>query len=329
VPDPTNPNPGADPNANPNPNPGENPNPGNPNPASPPTAWYSGIDFGDAKDTATKALEVYKTPADLLGALDWRKQIAGGDEKAQKAFERFSTISDVGKSFLEAQAKIRSGELAKPLPKDATPEQIAEWRQGNGIPEKPEDYFKGLPNGLVIGADDKPMFDAVAGKLHELNAKPEVIHALADWYYGMQDEQVEAQKVADAEGKNKLTGALKTAWGNDFAANSNVYASYIAAAPKDVQEVLTQARGPDGNFLLYNPAVVSWLTAQAREINPAGHLVPNTGAGDVQSIETEIKSIETLMRTDRKAYNADSAKQERYRQLLEARMKLQERGRAA
>jgi hypothetical protein len=323
-----NPNP-ADPSANPNPNPDANPNPGNPNPGSPPAAWYSGIDFGDAKDTASKALEGFKTPADLLGALDWRKTVSGGDEKAMKALERYATAQDFGKAHLEAVAKIRSGELAKPLPKDATPEQVAEWRKGNGIPEKPEDYFNGLPNGLVIGADDKPMFDAVAGKLHELNAKPEVIHALADWYYGMQDEQVEAQKVADAEGKNKLTGALKTAWGNDFGANANVYASYLASAPKEVQEVLTQARDAQGNLLLYSPAVVSWLTAQAREVNPAGHIVPNTGDGGMQSIETEIKSIEALMRTDRKAYNADNTKQERYRQLLDARAKLQERGRAA
>lgn len=327
MPDPTNPNPGADPS---NPNPGANPNPGNPNPGSPPAAWYSSIDFGEAKDTAHKALEVYKTPADLLGALDWRKTVSGGDEKVAKSFERFSTLADLGKSYREAAAKISSGELAKPLPKDATSEQVAEWRKGNGIPEKPEDYFNGLPNGLVIGADDKPMFDAVAAKLHGLNAKPEVIHALADWYYGMQDEQIEAQKVADAEGKNKLTGALKTAWGNDFGANSNVYASYIASAPKDVQEVLTQARGPDGSFLLYNPAIVSWLTAQAREINPGGHLVPNTASGgDIQSIQAEIDAGEKLMRTDRAAYNKDVKLQERLRQLYTARAKLQERGRAA
>lgn len=328
MPDPTNPNPGADPS---NPNPGSNPAPGNP--GSPPAAWYSSIDFGDAKDTATKALEVYKTPADLLGALDWRKQVSGGDEKALKALERYATPADFGKAHLEAVNKIRSGELAKPLPKDATPEQIAEWRAGNGIPDKPEGYFASMPNGLVIGADDKPMFDAVAGKLHELNVKPEVMHALAGWYYGMQDEQIEAQKVGDAEGKNKLTGALKTAWGNDFAANSNVYASYIASAPKDVQEVLTQARGPDGNFLLYNPAVVSWLVAQAREINPAGHIVPSAGAdGGMQSIATELASLKGLMSNESSEYwkgPKAEANQARYRQLVEAQARLQERGRAA
>lgn len=260
---------------------------------------------------------------------DWRKELAGDDADTLKQLERFSTGKDFSKAYREAQTKIRSGDLAKPLPKDATPEQIAEWRKGNGVPEKPDGYFASMPNGLVIGADDKPMFDAVAGELHKLNVKPEVMHALAGWYYGMQDEQVEAQKVGDAEAKTKLTGALKTAWGNDYGANANVYASYIASAPKEVQEFLTQARGPDGSFLLYNPAVVSWLTSQAREINPGGHIVPAGGDSSAQGLAAERDGILKVMREDRPRYNRDSAMQARLTQLNEAIAKLQERGRAA
>jgi hypothetical protein len=186
-----------------------------------------------------------------------------------------------------------------------------------------------LPNGLVIGAEDKPMFDAVAAKLHGRNVPPEVIHDLAEWYYGMQDEQIQAQNVTDTEGKTKLTGALKAAWGNDFVANSNVYASYIDSAPKEVKEVLTQARGPDGNFLLYNPAIVSWLVSQAREINPEAHIVPSGGDGGITSVQSEIDKIESVMKTNRTEYNKDTKMQERLRQLYDARIKLQARGRAA
>lgn len=323
--------------------PDPNQNSGDPNANQNPSGGDWRTTFGA---DATQALSGFKEPGDFFKqfqtvsteldglkksppTFDWRKEMAGDDADFAKQLERFSTGKDFSKAFREAQTKIRSGELGKPLPKDATPEQIAEWREGNGVPEKPDGYFSSMPNGLVIGADDKPMFDAVAAKFHEHNVRPEVMHAVAQWYYGMQDEQVEAQKVADVEGKNKLAGALRTAWGNDFTSNSNVYASYIDSAPKEVKELLTQARGPDGNFVLYNPAIVSWLTAQAREINPAGHLVPNTGAGDMQSLQTEIDSIEKLMRTDRQAYNKDTAKQDRLRQLYTARTKLQERGRAA
>ena len=297
--------------------------------------WWSSIDFGDAKETASAALASFQSPQDLVKALtekpepDWRKAITGGDEKALKTFERFSTLQDAGKAYLEAVNKIRSGELAKPLPKDATPEQIAEWRKGNGVPETPEGYFEKLPNGLVIGEDDKPLFDAVAQKLHGRNVPPEVIHDLAEWYYGMQDDQIQAQQAADGEAKSALDTALREAWGTDFKANAGIYANFVASAPTEVQQALTTARDAEGNFILYKPEVVSWLVGQAREINPAGHIVPSAGDGGMQSIQAEIESIKTFMRTNRAEYNRDTAKQERYRQLIDARIKLEQRGKAA
>lgn len=268
-------------------------------------------------------------PSGPTFASTWRADIAGGDETTAKLLERYATPQDFTKAHLEAVGKIRSGELAKPLPKDATPEQVAEWRKGNGIPEKPEGYFEKLPNGLVIGADDKPMFDAVAAKLHARNVPPEVIHDLAEWYYGSQNENIQAQQAADAAAKPALEAALRETWGADFKANANVYASYLEAAPKEVQDVLKSARDAEGNFILYRPEVVSWLVAQAREINPAGHITPAGNEGTVQSIQAEIDKIETFMKTNRTAYNKDEAMQARGRQLYAARAKLQERGRAA
>lgn len=317
----TDPNPAANP--NPNPAPAANPNPASAG------SWFSSIDFGDAKDSANAALSSFKTPQELIGALDWRKNMAGGDESAFKFFERYATPADAGKAMREAQKKISSGELARPLPKDATPEQIAEWRKGNGIPEKPEGYFEKLPNGLVIGEDDKPIFEGFAKALHELHAPPAMIHKAVEWYYGMQDQQIQAQQAADAEAKPALEAKLRETWGADFKANANVYASYIAAAPKEVQDSLKSARDAEGNFILYKPEVVSWLVAQAREINPAAHITPAGNEGTVQSIQSEIDGIEKTMRTNRTAYNKDEKMQERLRQLYAARIKLQERGRAA
>lgn len=294
-------------------------------------SWWSSIDFGESKDAATAALSSFKTPQDLVGALDWRKSIAGGDEKAMKRFERYSTLQDVGKAHLEAVSKISSGELAKPLPKDATPEQVAEWRRGNGIPEKPEGYFEKLPNGLVIGEDDKPLFDGFAKAMHGLNAPPAMIHEAVKWYYGMQDQQIQVQQVADSESKTKLESALRTAWGNDFGANANVYSSFLASAPKDVQQALTTARDVEGNFVLYRPEVVSWITGLAREINPAATIVPAGNAGGAQSIEAEVNSIKSLMGNPNSKYwkgPESSGLQERYRQLVEAQTKIKARSAA-
>lgn len=332
MPDPT-----IDPAANPNssadtritPDPVANPNPDS-------GSWWSSIDFGDAKDSAATALGALKTPQDLLKALepkpdagDWRKAMAGSDDKALKTFERFATPADAGKAYLEAVNKIRSGELLKPLPKDATPEQISEYRRALEIPEKPEGYFEKLPNGLVIGEDDKPLFDGFAKAMHELNAPPAMMYKAVEWYYGMQDQQIQAQQVADTESKTKLEGALRTAWGNDFTSNASIYQSFVASAPETVRDALTQARDAEGNFVLYKPEVVSWLVQQAREINPAGHIVPAGGDASVQSISKERDSILEVMRTDRQRYNRDAAMQARLTQLNGAIAKLQERGRAA
>jgi hypothetical protein len=268
-------------------------------------------------------------PSGPTFAPTWRADISGGDEKASKLLERYATPQDFTKAYLEAVKKISSGELAKPLPKDATPEQVAEWRKGNNIPEKPEGYFEKLPNGLVIGEDDKPLFDSVAQKLHARNVQPEVIHDLAEWYYGLQDQQIQAQQDADSQAKPALEAKLREAWGADFKANANVYASYLESAPKDVQDVLKSARDAEGNFILYRPEVVSWLVAQAREINPAGHITPSGNEGTVQSVQAEIDTIEKTMRTNRTAYNKDEKMQARLRDLYAARIKLQQRGKAA
>lgn len=311
----------SEPNPAPPADPAANPNPGAP-PAAPPAVPPN-------SDPAVPPPQDPSKPSGPTFASTWRADISGGDEKATKLLERYSTPQDFTKAYLEAVKKISSGELAKPLAKDATPEQVAEWRKGNGIPEKPEGYFEKLPNGLVIGEDDKPLFDAVAQKLHARNVQPEVIHDLAEWYYGMQNQQIQTQQAADAEAKPALEASLREAWGADFKANANVYASYLEAAPKEVQDVLKSARDAEGNFILYRPEVVSWLVSQAREINPAGHITPAGNEGTVQSVQAEIDTIEKFMRTNRTEYNKDEKMQARARQLYEARAKLQARGRAA
>lgn len=281
-------------------------------------------------DTAVPPPQDTSKPTGPTFAATWRADLVAGDEKAVKALERFATPQDLAKSYFEAQAKIRSGELAKPLAKDATPEQIKAYREGNGIPEKAEGYREKIPNGLVIGEDDIPIIDTVlAGPLHKHNIKPEVAHDIIQEYYKFQDQQVQAQQQADAQAKPALEAKLKETWGADFQANANIYQSFIAGAPEQVRESLTTARDNEGNFILYKPEVVSWLVQQAREINPAGHIVPPGGDSTISSVNTEIAAIEGLMRTNRQEYNRDAAKQERLRQLYDAREKLQKRGQAA
>src|SRR3990167_11368320 len=65
----------------------------------------------------------------------WREKIAGTDEKLLKRLERYPSVKAATDALIEAQTKIRSGEVKFTLKDSATPEEIATWRKDNGIPE--------------------------------------------------------------------------------------------------------------------------------------------------------------------------------------------------
>lgn len=316
----------------------------NPNPAPDSSSATPG--GGDWKSTfgadASTALADFKEPGDLFKAwqstagelkelkskpadFDWRKAASGNDEKLAGVLGRYTDIGAFGKAFAEAQNKIRSGELAKPLPADASPEQAAEWRKANGIPEKPEGYFEKLPGGLVIGKEDQKIFGEFAAEMHKLNVAPPVMHEIVKWYYDLADRETSSVGEADKRQAAEATAALKEAWGGDYRGNLNLVTSFLDGMGKELKAQFLDATLPDGRRLFNSPDIVKWFAVQARELNPAGALIPPGGENQMQSLDTEIASIEKVMREKRSEYNRDEKMQQRYRDLLGAREKLKSR----
>lgn len=259
----------------------------------------------------------------------WRSDWSGGDEKVAKMLERFESPAALVKSYNEAAKKIRSGELAKPLPKDATPEQIAEYRAEHGIPEKPEGYFEKMPEGLVIGEEDKELFSDFAGAMHELNLPPAAMHKAVEWYYGMQEAQLAKAQEMEKQQAAQASEALRKEWGQDHKANINLITSHLDSLG-ELKPMLMDALMPDGTRLFNNPDIVKWFAAQARLANPGGTIVPGGGnPSQLDSVQGEIDKIETVMRTRRTEYNKDENMQARLRQLYDTRAQLQAKGKAA
>lgn len=286
--------------------------------------------FEGVKDPADLATRWTATTAELKtlkekgSSFDFKKELGGEDEKATKFLSRFTDPKAFMKSVLEAQGKISAGDFAKPLAKDASPEQVTAYRVANGIPEKPEGYLEKLPDGLVIGEDDQAAFTAVAKELHGLNAPPAVMHALAKWYFADQEAQAAAVVTMDKTHLTERTSALKEAWGAHYQDNVAITMNHLEGLGTQKNTFLN-ARLPDGRLLVNSPEIMQFLASQARAIDPTAGLMPPGSEGNIQSLDTEIAGIEKLMRTDRKAYNADTKKQERLRQLYDARTKLQAR----
>ena len=291
---------------------------------------------------AVPALESFKEPADFFKsyqtvsgelktlkekppAFDWRKEVAGDDEKAGKLLERFSTAKDFGKAYIEAQNKIRSGDFAKPLPADANEQERTAWRQANGIPEKPEGYFEKLPDGLVIGKDDQPLFSEFAATMHKHNVPPAVVQDVVKWYYDLADKETAATQEADKTHAREVTDALRAKWGNDYRSNIGQVMSFLDSLGGELKAQLMDATLPDGRRLFNNPDIVSWFTDKARELNPAGILIPAAGENAGATIDAEMQNIEKLMGNKSSEYwkgpKAETM-QARYRQLIEAKQKI-------
>lgn len=259
---------------------------------------------------------------------DWRDKASGGDEKLAKVVERYRSVPDMAKALAAAQQKIRSGELRPTLTDNASDEEVAEYRKAHGIPESPEGYLENLPDGLVVGDEDKEAVNSFLKSVHGKNASPDVVASALDWYYKQQDEAEARQTEADKEYRQKANDELRAEWGTEYRSNINAIASFLDAAPSDeegnsLKDLLFGARLADGTPLGDNPAAMRWLAQVAHESNPGHFVSPGVGGQKIEAIEDEIKSIEGKMGTPE--YTKDEKMQERLRTLYAAQEKLKAR----
>lgn len=258
---------------------------------------------------------------------DWRKRIAGEDEKVIRQLERFASPKALADSYRELSGKLSRGELRAPLAKDATPEQVTEWRKANGIPETPDKYDLTLADGTVIGEADKPAVNAVVAAMHAEHATPAQVKATLATYFKFRETETQRLQEQDVAHTDETAAALRDEWGGEYRKNVNIVKSFIESAPDGVGEKLLSARTTDGRALANDPSVIRWLNSLAREINPAASVVP--GSGDqAKAMNDEIAQIESLMGDrESKYWKGPTANQmqARYRELISTREKLARR----
>jgi len=218
---------------------------------------------------------------------DWatrREAYANGDEKLSKRLARYSSEKDVVDALIAAQNKISAGELTAPLPKDATPEQVADWREANGIPVEPTGYDL---TGLELGEVDKPIVDDFLKLVHSKNLPPETVKDIVKWNQDNAAAILEARRAEDARLKVEGTAALKEAWGSEFELNSSLIKGLLDTAPKGIGDGIMAGRLADGTPITSSPEALRWLASIAREMNPTATLVPGSGNNAEQSLANE------------------------------------------
>jgi hypothetical protein len=212
--------------------------------------------------------------------------------------------------------------MASPLNDDSTDEEKAAYRKAFDIPEAPADYLTKLPEGLVVGDEDKPFVDVFLAKMHAANAPQATTNAALDSYYEIVEEQQAAMLEAAAVAKKGCEDALREEWATpgEYRRNENILQNYVGSLPEAVRDAFDKGTGPDGVPLGYNPEIRRWLVARALEENPLATVVPGAGANQASAIADEIASIKSKMGTS--AYTKDEKMQARYRELLEAQSRI-------
>ncbi|API59524.1 hypothetical protein BSL82_09545 [Tardibacter chloracetimidivorans] len=254
-------------------------------------------------------------------ASDWRSTLTK-DEKKLGFLGRFASAESFVESFKKLNDDVKAGRYGvKPLGDDATDEEVAAYRKAFGVPEAPDKYLEALPDGLVVGDDDKPAIEQFVKAAHEVNAPKPIVDKLLSTYYDIVDAQNEELIQRNEQAKEDGINALREEWGPEYRRNINVVNSFVETLPEAVQTIISEGTLPDGTLIGNNPEVLRWLASQALEANPLATVVPGAGANAAQTIADEMAEIENVMRTDRTKYNRDEKMQARYRQLIDAKAK--------
>ena len=252
---------------------------------------------------------------------NWRDAFAGEDDKFKSQLERYNSPEDLGKAFREQRATISSGNLKQTPDENATPEDLAAFRAANGIPAEASGYLENLPEGLVLGEEDKEIFENFSGAMHEMNVEPQVMHKVIDWYNGFAEDQQDAMAELDNGHHQETEDQLRTEWGTDYRANINLVGSLIETTfGEENASAILNARDAEGRALMNIPGVLQGLADISRQLNPVAQLAPSTGRTADQTLEDEIGELEKFMKDDRKAYNKDEKSQARLRELYQIRI---------
>lgn len=235
--------------------------------------------------------------------------MSGGDEKLAKELERYADPLAVNQARVEARRKIDSGVIKSKLADNATPEQIAEYRKENGIPEAPDKYDLALPNGVVIGEADKPLVDSFLQHMHGENATPAEVKRGLTWWHKQQEALRVDNENKDATFKQESTAELGKRYGGDFKRNISHVDRFLDEFPPGVKDKVLGARLPNGRLAGSDPDYIDFLYQQALFRNPIATVMGGNSEAQVKAAETRLQELIKLSGDPNSAYNKGAGRE--------------------
>jgi len=288
-----------------------------------------------AKGGKTEAASTSSTSASSSD-YDWRGAIAGEDKKLAKRLERFTDLTQFGKSYFEADAKLNDGKRVMIPGADATDEDRAAWIKQRGIPETPDKYEIKVkpPEGLELSEGEQDRLKAITARLHKaggLSADPEVVNLAHEIYY-QERMEAESQMMAQATIQKEETEAfLKKIWpGQELKRNVAFADQAISHYFKEDFAAIKDLQFADGTRLGDNLQFIQAMARIGRDTmeDPVFLEAGRNGADPGKSLDKELESIMSLRATNRAKYNAPET-QKRLAEIYAAKARHDERSSGA
>lgn len=264
---------------------------------------------------------------------DWRERMAsryaGDDKKAlEKEKRRLSRVNDpeaIWGMYREMERMISEGNFVKVPKEDANEEEIQRYRDALRIPKEADGYIENLnlPEGMVLGDDDKAVASDFASAMHEANVPQAAYDKAMQWYYGQQEKAAEMQDEYDEKNRAESLQALRDELGPKLKGAVNSIGTLKPLARNDILDKMMTARLDDGTVLGDNADAILFLAGLAREINPAATVFGDSEASG-KNIDEQLEELQGLRGTDKRKYYSNEI-QERERELLAARDKIRSR----
>ncbi len=246
---------------------------------------------------------------------NWREIGAKGDEKRLQRLQRYGSIDAAFDAMFAAQSRISSGELKPSLRKDASAEEMKEWREAHGIPESFDKYDLG--KDVKIGEEDKPFFNALMKRMHDKHATPDVVKETVQTYYDMRKQVMETRAEHEKEVSKQAEDTLRAEWGGEFRRNMNLIHGLLdGSGSQGMKDKLLTGYLSDGTPVGSSPEALKMLLGLALINNPTGIVVPGGSGATGEGIKEELEKLQKIP-TSKKS-DKDS---ERQRHLIDAAIK--------
>lgn len=242
---------------------------------------------------------------------DWRERMAGEDKKLLEQLKRRKSPMDVIKSWQAAEQKIRSGEYKKAAPnEDASPEEIAAWREANGIPKDASGYKLPTIGGYEWTEQDKKAVGPLQEIMHETGANQAQFDGVMNYYLRVVAASKEEEAARDIAAKEAHEDARRAEYGGRYKAQNNLVNRMMKdpeAMPPEVAKALEKARHPETGVLLKHTKEFSrWLDDMAIARYGEGGLVTGEEVAAFNNREAELLK---MMREDPDQYNRTGRKE--------------------